>query len=69
MKKTNLKNINTEMNAEELKYLQDYEMSRRDFIIVHTAGGLAATFGLSASAPAWSHNLQKMKCFVLDICQ
>ena len=55
MKKTNLKNINTEMNAEELKYLQDHEMSRRDFVMdTLAAGGLAATFGLSASAPAWS---------------
>ena len=64
MKKSNLDNIKTDINAEELKYLQDYEMSRRDFVMDSlAAGGLAATFGLSASAPAWSSHLSPWRSF------
>ena len=40
--------------ADELAYLQKHEMSRRDFLLDSmAAGGLAAGFGLTASASAW----------------
>jgi len=42
------------ISASELEYLQDHEMSRRDFMLDSLAvGGLAATFGLTASSAAW----------------
>jgi len=42
------------ISASELEYLQDHEMSRRDFMLDSLAvGGLAATFGLAASSAAW----------------
>jgi NitT/TauT family transport system substrate-binding protein len=43
------------ITASELNYLEEHEMSRRDFVMDSMAmGGLAASFGLSASAPAWA---------------
>lgn len=46
---------NEEMSPEDLAYLQEHEMSRRDFLMDSMAmGGLAATFGLTASAPSWA---------------
>ncbi|MBR9828840.1 MAG: ABC transporter substrate-binding protein [Oceanospirillales bacterium] len=42
------------ISASELEYLQENEMSRRDFMLDSlAAGGLAATFGLAASGAAW----------------
>jgi NitT/TauT family transport system substrate-binding protein len=39
----------------DLKYLQNHEMSRRDFIMDSLAmGALATSFGLTASAPSWA---------------
>lgn len=44
----------TNIPADELAYLQKHEMSRRDFLMDSlAAGGLAAGFGLTASASAW----------------
>lgn len=49
------KERNDSISQSELDYLQKYEMSRRDFLMDTLAmGGLAATFGMSASSPAWS---------------
>lgn len=49
------KGRNDSISQSELDYLQKYEMSRRDFLMDTLAmGGLAATFGMSASSPAWS---------------
>ena len=45
-----------EISPEDLKYLQKHEMGRRDFLMDTLAlGGLAATFGLTASASAWAN--------------
>ena len=53
------KERNDSISQSELDYLQKYEMSRRDFLMDTLAmGGLAATFGMSASSPAWS-SIQK----------
>ncbi|GAB0152614.1 ABC transporter substrate-binding protein [Marinobacterium sp. BA1] len=44
-----------QISTSELEYLQEHEMSRRDFMLDSLAvGGLAATFGLAASGAAWS---------------
>lgn len=52
MKKPRSKQSN--IPADELAYLQKHEMSRRDFLLDSlAAGGLAAGFGLTASASAW----------------
>lgn len=49
------KGRNDSISQSELDYLQKYEMSRRDFLMDTLAmGGLAATFGMSTSSPAWS---------------
>ncbi len=49
------KGRNDSISQSELDYLQKYEMSRRDFLMDTLAmGGLAATFGMSVSSPAWS---------------
>ena len=62
MKKTPTENELTvektgdEISPEDLKYLQKHEMGRRDFLMDTLAlGGLAATFGLTASASAWAN--------------
>ncbi|MEQ6917729.1 ABC transporter substrate-binding protein [Halomonas aquatica] len=47
------------LSAEELEYLQQHEMSRRDFLLDSMAmGGLAASLGMTASSSAWASNLQ-----------
>ncbi|MDN7130939.1 ABC transporter substrate-binding protein [Halomonas sp. MC140] len=47
------------LSSEELEYLQEHEMSRRDFLLDSLAmGGLCATLGLSASSAAWANNVQ-----------
>lgn len=44
------------VSTEELDYLQEHEMSRRDFMLDSLAlGGLAAMFGMSATSPAWAN--------------
>lgn len=52
-----MKKHNSELgpiSTSELEYLQEHEMSRRDFMLDSLAvGGLAATFGLAASGAAW----------------
>ncbi len=52
-----MKKPNSELgpiSTSELEYLQEHEMSRRDFMLDSLAvGGLAATFGLAASGAAW----------------
>jgi len=52
-----MKKHNSELgpiSTSELEYLQEHEMSRRDFMLDSLAvGGLAATFGLAASSAAW----------------
>ncbi|MAE92935.1 MAG: ABC transporter substrate-binding protein [Pelagibaca sp.] len=43
------------MTTEEAKYLQQHEMSRRDFLLDSLAlGGLAASFGLAPTSSAWA---------------
>ena len=73
MKKTPTENELTvektgdEISPEDLKYLQKHEMGRRDFLMDTLAlGGLAATFGLTASASAWA-NIQPPDDEVLRI--
>lgn len=73
MKKTSTENELTvektgdEISPEDLKYLQKHEMGRRDFLMDTLAlGGLAATFGLAASASAWA-NIQPPDDEVLRI--
>lgn len=73
MKKTPTENELTvektgdEISPEDLKYLQKHEMGRRDFLMDTLAlGGLAATFGLAASASAWA-NIQPPDDEVLRI--
>ena len=55
-----MKKHNSELgpiSTSELEYLQEHEMSRRDFMLDSLAvGGLAATFGLAASGAAWGSN-------------
>ncbi|MGD9860841.1 MAG: ABC transporter substrate-binding protein [Marinobacterium sp.] len=52
-----MKKPNSELgpiSTSELEYLQEHEMSRRDFMLDSLAvGSLAATFGLAASGAAW----------------
>ncbi len=52
-----MKKHNSELgpiSTSELEYLQEHEMTRRDFMLDSLAvGGLAATFGLAASGAAW----------------
>ena len=44
----------SEMSEEDLEYLQQYEMDRRDFMLdIMAKGGLAAAFGMS-SAASWA---------------
>ncbi|MBR9884200.1 MAG: ABC transporter substrate-binding protein [Oceanospirillales bacterium] len=43
------------MTADEVEYLQQHEMSRRDFLLDSLAlGGLAAAFGLAPTSSAWA---------------
>lgn len=52
MKKPTRKTSTTRQSDQE--YLQEHEMSRRDFMLDSLAlGGLAAAFGMSASTAAW----------------
>jgi NitT/TauT family transport system substrate-binding protein len=52
---TDTQSPDNELTADELDYLQKYEMSRRDFLLDSLAmGGLAAGMGL-ASSSAWSN--------------
>lgn len=52
MKKPTSKTPTTMQSDQE--YLQEHEMSRRDFMLDSLAlGGLAAAFGMSASTAAW----------------
>lgn len=54
MKKPTQKNSSTDQSDQE--YLQEHEMSRRDFMLDSLAlGGLAAAFGMSASTAAWGN--------------
>lgn len=53
MKKRNVRD--DKMTTEEAKYLQQHEMSRRDFLLDSLAlGGLAASFGLAPTSSAWA---------------
>lgn len=48
-------NQDQNVSADELEYLQEHEMSRRDFVLDSLAlGGLATSFGLAPSASAWA---------------
>ena len=59
--------IEGDSSLEEYEYLQEHEMGRRDFLMDTLAmGGLAATFGLTASASAWA-NIQPPEDEVLRI--
>ena len=59
--------IEGDSSLEEYEYLQKHEMGRRDFLMDTLAmGGLAATFGLTASASAWA-NIQPPEDEVLRI--
>ena len=52
MRKHSKKNSSADQSEQE--YLQEHEMSRRDFMLDSLAfGGLAAAFGMSASTAAW----------------
>ena len=52
MRKYSKKNSSADQSEQE--YLQEHEMSRRDFMLDSLAfGGLAAAFGMSASTAAW----------------
>ena len=43
------------ISQDDLEYLQEHEMNRRDFVMDSLAmGGLAATFGLTGSAASWA---------------
>ena len=54
MRKPTQKNSSTDQSEQE--YLQEHEMSRRDFMLDSLAlGGLAAAFGMSASTAAWGN--------------
>ena len=54
MRKPAQKNSSTDQSEQE--YLQEHEMSRRDFMLDSLAlGGLAAAFGMSASTAAWGN--------------
>lgn len=54
MRKPTQKSSSTDQSEQE--YLQEHEMSRRDFMLDSLAlGGLAAAFGMSASTAAWGN--------------
>lgn len=54
MRKPTQKNSSNDQSDQE--YLQEHEMSRRDFMLDSLAlGGLAAAFGMSASTAAWGN--------------
>jgi NitT/TauT family transport system substrate-binding protein len=54
MKKPTQNKSSTDQSEQE--YLQEHEMSRRDFMLDSLAlGGLAAAFGMSASTAAWGN--------------
>ena len=58
---------NDDISQEDLVYLQEHEMNRRDFLMDSLAmGGLAATFGITASSSSWA-NIQPPEDEILRI--